>query len=58
MVRGLDVLKKHFESFDSLFVIIGGTASTLVLQDGGLRFRATKDIDICSVCGGSDHGVR
>lgn len=46
MVRGLDVFKKHFVSFDHMFVIIGGTASTLVLEDGGLTFRATKDIDV------------
>lgn len=46
MVKGLDVFKKHFESFDGMFVVIGGTASTLVLEEGGLGFRATKDIDI------------
>jgi hypothetical protein len=46
VVRGLDVFKKHFESFGGMFVIIGGTASTLVLEEVGLDFRATKDIDI------------
>jgi hypothetical protein len=45
VVRGLDIFKKHFESFDGMFVVIGGTASTLVLEGGGLIFRATKDID-------------
>ena len=29
-----------------MFTVIGGTASTLVLEEGGLNFRATKDIDI------------
>ena len=46
MVRGIDVFKKHFEMFDMAFVVIGGTASMLVLDEGGLGFRATKDIDI------------
>lgn len=46
MVRGLDVFKEHFQSYDGMFVIIGGTASALLLEDGGLQFRATKDIDI------------
>jgi hypothetical protein len=54
MVKGLDVFKKHFESFDSMFVVIGGTASTLVLEDGGLDFRATKDYRYRAVRGGSD----
>jgi len=46
VVRGIDVFKKHFEMFDTAFVVIGGTASMLVLGEGGLGFRATKDIDI------------
>ena len=46
MVSGIDVFKKHFESFDSMFVVIGGTASTLLLDEGGLGSRATKDIDV------------
>jgi hypothetical protein len=46
MVIGVDVFQKHFESFDSMFVVIGGTASMLVLDEGGLDFRATKDIDV------------
>lgn len=46
MVRGIDIFKKHFESFAGMFVVIGGTASTLLLEEGGLDFRATKDIDI------------
>lgn len=46
MVKGIDVFRKHFESFDSMFVVIGGTASLLVLGEGGIDFRATKDIDV------------
>lgn len=46
MVRGLDVFREHFAGQANQFVLIGGTAATLALQEAGLEFRATKDLDI------------
>lgn len=46
MVRGIDIFRNHFEAFDTAFVVIGGTASTILLGEAGLGFRATKDIDV------------
>jgi len=46
VVKGIDVFRKHFERFDAAFVLIGGTASTLLLDEAGLVFRATKDVDL------------
>jgi hypothetical protein len=46
MVRGLDRFRTHFEHYNDRYVLIGGTACTLAMQDLGLEFRATKDIDI------------
>lgn len=46
MVRGIDTFKKYFEKFDSVFLVIGGTDSTLLLEEAGLEFRATKDVDV------------
>ena len=46
MVRGLDRFKAHFEPFAERYVLIGGTACTLVMEEVGLEFRATKDLDI------------
>lgn len=46
MVRGLDVFREHFAGHADQFVLIGGTAATLAMEDAGLNFRATKDLDI------------
>lgn len=46
MVNGLNLFKKHFEDFQDKYVIIGGTACMLVMEDAGIPFRATKDLDI------------
>lgn len=49
MVIGLDVFKEYFAEFPDNYVIIGGTACDVVLTEGGLTPRATKDIDIILV---------
>lgn len=46
MVRGLDVFRSWFAAHGDEFVLIGGTAATLALEEAGLEFRATKDLDI------------
>jgi hypothetical protein len=46
MVRGLDTFKKYFEAYPKNYVIIGGTACDIIIEEAGLIPRATKDIDI------------
>jgi hypothetical protein len=46
VVRGLDVFREHFAGHADQFVLIGGTAATLAMEQAGLEFRATKDLDI------------
>ena len=46
MVRGLDIFRSWFSAHSTEFVLIGGTAATLALEEAGLEFRATKDLDI------------
>ena len=46
MVRGLDVFREHFAGHADQFVLIDGTAATLAMEEAGLEFRATKDLDI------------
>lgn len=46
MVKGLEIFREHFREFSGRYVIIGGTACDLVMDEAGLTFRATKDIDI------------
>jgi hypothetical protein len=45
-VRGLDLFRKHFTGLSDRYVIIGGTACVLLMEEAGLPFRATKDLDI------------
>lgn len=46
MVRGIDSFRDWFYGYEDQYVIIGGTACDLLMTDGGLNFRATKDIDL------------
>lgn len=46
MVRGLERFRDHFQNFTSQYVLIGGVACDLALDEAGLNFRATQDLDI------------
>ncbi|MDD2466830.1 MAG: hypothetical protein PHI97_22780 [Desulfobulbus sp.] len=46
MVRGLERFRDHFQPFTGQYVLIGGAACYLAMEDAGLDFRATKDLDI------------
>lgn len=46
MVKGLERFANHFAAYSDQYVLIGGTACSLVMEDAGLDFRATKDLDI------------
>jgi len=46
MVRGLDIFKKYFVQYPDNYVIIGGTACDIIIDEAGFVPRATKDIDI------------
>ena len=49
MVKGLDIFKKYFEQYSDNYVIIGGTACDIIIDEAGFVPRATKDIDIILV---------
>ncbi len=40
------LFKKYFEAYSDNYVIIGGTACDILIEDAGFTPRATKDIDI------------
>lgn len=46
MIKGIEVFKNHFSLFKDSFVLIGGTACTLVMENSDSQFRGTKDIDM------------
>jgi hypothetical protein len=49
MVRGLETFREHFTDFTDNYIIIGGTACDIIIENVGLTPRATKDIDIILV---------
>ncbi len=46
MVKGIDTFKAYFKDHADKYIIIGGTALDIQMEDAGFRPRATKDIDI------------
>lgn len=46
MVRGLDRFREHFDPYKDRYVLIGGVAVWLTLDEAGLDARATRDLDI------------
>ena len=46
MVRGLEIFQERFAAYVDQYVLIGGTAASLTMEEAGLEFRATKDLDI------------
>jgi len=49
MVRGLNIFSEYFKDYTDNYVIIGGTACDIIIEEAGLIPRATKDIDIILV---------
>ena len=49
MVTGLEKFRDYFKDFTGSYVLIGGAACDWLMDDSGLRFRATKDLDIILV---------
>lgn len=46
MVEGLDLFQNHFQDYTNHYILIGGSACDWHLEQEGLAFRATKDLDI------------
>lgn len=46
MVKGLNVFRNWFADYSGQYVLIGGTAATMAMEGAGLKFRATKDLDV------------
>jgi hypothetical protein len=49
VVKGLNIFKKYFSQYPNNYIIIGGTACDILLNEAGFVPRATKDIDIILV---------
>jgi len=46
MVRGLNKFREQFRTHAGQYVLIGGAACDILMEEAGLEFRATKDLDI------------
>lgn len=46
MVGGLSLFRDHFRDFSDRYVLIGGAACDIFMEEAGLEFRVTKDLDI------------
>ena len=46
MVGGLDKFKEYFSKYADQYVLIGGAACDLIMEDYASSFRATKDLDL------------
>ena len=46
MFDRLDTFREYFKGFEKNYIVIGGTACELLLQDVGFDFRVTKDLDM------------
>lgn len=46
MVGGFDLFREKFRGYEDCYTIIGGTACDILMNEAGLDFRATKDIDM------------
>lgn len=46
LTHGLDKFKEYFAGLENQYVVIGGTACSVLFDDAGAEFRATKDIDM------------
>ena len=46
MVYGIEKFKEYFSDYTGQYVFIGGTACSILLEEIGTDFRATKDLDI------------
>ncbi|MCK4695562.1 MAG: hypothetical protein KAT74_07355 [Candidatus Cloacimonetes bacterium] len=46
MVKGIEKFKSTFKDYNDQFILIGGTACDNLMDEAGLDFRATRDLDI------------
>lgn len=46
MVSGISIFREHFSDFKDQYTVIGGFACDILMNDAGLDFRQTVDIDM------------
>ena len=49
-MKGIDKIRQYLGNYKGNYVIIGGTACNLNLEESNIHGRATKDVDMIVVC--------
>lgn len=55
-INGLDKFREFFSEYDNNYVLIGGTACSIIFDEIGENFRATKDLDIVLIIENKSEG--
>ena len=60
MVKGIESFREWFSGYEENYVVIGGTACSLLMGEAGETFRATRDIDMVLIAENlnAEFGVR
>ena len=53
-VHGLEHFSNYFDDVKDMFVIVGGVASSILMDEAGQDFRKTKDIDLVIIANPSE----
>ena len=46
MIKGIEIFKDFFKEYKDQYVLIGGAACNIIMEETESGFRATKDLDI------------
>lgn len=46
MIKGIEIFRNYFEEYKDQYVLIGGAACDIILEETEREFRATKDLDM------------
>ena len=46
MIKGIEIFKNTFSKFSNSYILIGGAACDVQLEQAGMPFRVTRDLDI------------
>jgi hypothetical protein len=54
LTHGLDHFKEAFIDLNDQYVVVGGMAAATLMEDAGIEFRVTKDIDLVIIASDTD----
>ncbi len=46
MIKGIEIFRNYFEEYKDQYVLIGGAACDIIMEEIEREFRVTKDLDM------------